>query len=155
MNGREVTGWQISIPVFHGTVWRMDFWTPPCFLMGDWNSSIFTTPPIFTILKTLPWALRDSKFTTHCSSKFPFAWSFQYGCVLSERTNLSAFVPVWLVLPRCEAAHLGVFDQMGCAHSGVFGARWHLPVVIADRYHHNRSNCETPEVGGLPSGVSG
>ena len=32
MSGREVTGRQISIPVFHGTLLPMDFWTPPHFL---------------------------------------------------------------------------------------------------------------------------
>ena len=32
MSGREVTGWQISIPIFHGTLWPMDFWTPPRFV---------------------------------------------------------------------------------------------------------------------------
>ena len=38
MSGREVTGWQISIPVFHGTVRPMDFWTPPRSL--KWVNSI-------------------------------------------------------------------------------------------------------------------
>ena len=28
-SGREVTGRQSSIPVFHGTLVPMDFWTPP------------------------------------------------------------------------------------------------------------------------------
>ena len=32
MGGREVTERQISIPVFHGTLFPMDFWTPPRFL---------------------------------------------------------------------------------------------------------------------------
>ena len=27
-----------------------------------------------------------------------------------EGTTLGVFVPTWLVLPRCEAKHLGVFD---------------------------------------------
>ena len=27
-----------------------------------------------------------------------------------EGTNVGVFVPVWLVLPRCEATNLGVFD---------------------------------------------
>ena len=47
-----------------------------------------------------------------------------------EGTNLGAFVPVWLVLPRCEATNLGVFDlchfdplKRGCANSGGFRAR--------------------------------
>ena len=37
MGGREVTGWQISTPIFHGTLWPTDFWTPlhfPELLMG-------------------------------------------------------------------------------------------------------------------------
>ena len=40
------------------------------------------------------------------------------------------FVPIWLVLPWCEATNLGVFDpchfallKRSCATSGVFGAR--------------------------------
>ena len=33
MSGREVTGRWISIPVFHGTLLPMDFWTPPRFLI--------------------------------------------------------------------------------------------------------------------------
>ena len=34
MSGREVTGWQpASWPVFRGTLWPMDFWTPPRFLI--------------------------------------------------------------------------------------------------------------------------
>ena len=32
MSGREVTGRQIRIPIFHGTSLPMDFWTPPRFL---------------------------------------------------------------------------------------------------------------------------
>ena len=32
MSGREVTGRQISIPIFHGILLPMDFWTPPRFL---------------------------------------------------------------------------------------------------------------------------
>ena len=35
MSGLEATEsvtWQISIPVIHGTLWPMDFWTPPRFL---------------------------------------------------------------------------------------------------------------------------
>ena len=27
-----------------------------------------------------------------------------------EGTNLGVFVPIWLVLPRCDATNLGVFD---------------------------------------------
>ena len=45
-------------------------------------------------------------------------------------TNLGVFVPIWLVLPRCEATNLGLFDlchfallKQGCANSGGFGAR--------------------------------
>ena len=48
-----------------------------------------------------------------------------------EGTNLGVFVPIWLVLNRCEATNLGVFDlcyfallKRGCANSGGFGARW-------------------------------
>ena len=47
-----------------------------------------------------------------------------------EGTNLGVFVPIWLVLPRCEAANLAVFDlchcallKQGCANSGGFAAR--------------------------------
>ena len=47
-----------------------------------------------------------------------------------EGTNLGVFVPIRLVLPRCEATNLGVFDlchfdllERGCANSGGFGAR--------------------------------
>ena len=47
-----------------------------------------------------------------------------------EGANLGVFVPIWLVLPRCEATNLGVFDlshfdllKRDCANSGVFGAR--------------------------------
>ena len=47
-----------------------------------------------------------------------------------EGTNLGVFVPIWLVLPRCDATNLGVFDlhhfallKWGCANSGGFGAR--------------------------------
>ena len=47
-----------------------------------------------------------------------------------EGTHLGVFVLVWLVLPRCEATNLGVFDlchfdllKRGCANSGGFGAR--------------------------------
>ena len=29
MRGHKVTGWQIRTQVFHGTLWPMDFWTPP------------------------------------------------------------------------------------------------------------------------------
>ena len=43
--------------------------------------------------------------------------------------NLGVFVPIWLVLPRCEATNLGVFDlchfallKRGCANSDAFGA---------------------------------
>ena len=32
MSGREVTERYIGIPVFHGTLLPMDFWTPPRFL---------------------------------------------------------------------------------------------------------------------------
>ena len=28
ISGREVTRWLVNIPVFHGTLWPMDFWTP-------------------------------------------------------------------------------------------------------------------------------
>ena len=45
-------------------------------------------------------------------------------------TNLGVFVPIWLVLHRCEATSLGVFDlcrfallKQSCANSGGFGAR--------------------------------
>ena len=41
-----------------------------------------------------------------------------------EGTSLGVFVPIWLVLPRCEATNLGVFDlchfallKRGCANS--------------------------------------
>ena len=47
-----------------------------------------------------------------------------------EGTNLGEFGPVWLVLPRCDATNLGVFDlchfdllKRGCANSGGFGFR--------------------------------
>ena len=47
-----------------------------------------------------------------------------------EGTNLGVFVPIWVVLLRCEATNLGVFDlcdfallKQGCANSGGFGAR--------------------------------
>ena len=33
MTGCEATGWQISIPVFHGTLFPMDLWTPSRFLI--------------------------------------------------------------------------------------------------------------------------
>ena len=43
-----------------------------------------------------------------------------------EDTNLGVFVPIWLVLHRCEATNLGVFDlchvallKRGCAISVV------------------------------------
>ena len=43
---------------------------------------------------------------------------------------MGVYVPIWLVLPRCEATSLGVFDpchsdllKQGCANSGGFGAR--------------------------------
>ena len=46
-----------------------------------------------------------------------------------EGTNLAVFVPVWLVLSRCEATNLDVFDlchfallKRGCANPGGFGA---------------------------------
>ena len=29
-----------------------------------------------------------------------------------EGTNLGVFVPIWSVLPRCEATNLGVFDSV-------------------------------------------
>ena len=42
-----------------------------------------------------------------------------------EGTSLGVFVPIWLVLPMCEATSLGVFDlchfallKRGCANSG-------------------------------------
>ena len=50
-----------------------------------------------------------------------------------EGTNLGVCVcvPIWLVLPWCDATSLGVFDlchfallKRGCANSGGFGARW-------------------------------
>ena len=48
-----------------------------------------------------------------------------------EGTNLGVLVPIWLVLCRCEATNLGVFDlchfallNQGCANSGGFGAYW-------------------------------
>ena len=47
-----------------------------------------------------------------------------------EGTILGVFVPIWLVVPRCEATSLGVFDlchfallKRGCPNSGGFGAR--------------------------------
>ena len=47
-----------------------------------------------------------------------------------ESTILGVFVPILLVLPRCESTNLGVFDlchfgllKRGCANSGGFGAR--------------------------------
>ena len=50
------------------------------------------------------------------------------GHLQKKVTNLGAFVPVWLVLPRCEGAILGTFDLCHfdlliwhCANSGVFG----------------------------------
>ena len=48
---------------------------------------------------------------------------------LSNPRRLGVFVPIWLVLPKCEATNLGVFDlyhfdllKRGCANSGVLGA---------------------------------
>ena len=53
------------------------------------------------------------------------------GRPLREGANLGVFVPIWLVLHRCEARNLGVFDlchfallKRGCANSDGFGARW-------------------------------
>ena len=47
-----------------------------------------------------------------------------------EGTNVGVFVPRGLVLARCEATNLGVFDlchftllKRGCENSGGFGAR--------------------------------
>ena len=34
----------------------------------------------------------------------------QTAVIPSEGTNLGVFVPIWLVLPGCEATALGVFD---------------------------------------------
>ena len=41
MSGREVTGRQISIPVFHGTFLDMNFWTPgpPRFLKKGFSQA--------------------------------------------------------------------------------------------------------------------
>ena len=48
-----------------------------------------------------------------------------------EGATLAVLVPIWLVLPKCEATSLGVFDlclcallKRGCATLGGFGARW-------------------------------
>ena len=41
MSGREVTGRYISIPVFHGTLLPMDFWTPPRCLIEGRESTVF------------------------------------------------------------------------------------------------------------------
>ena len=40
-----------------------------------------------------------------------------------EDTNLGVFVPILLVLPRCDATNLGVFDPCGCANAVGFGVR--------------------------------
>ena len=47
-----------------------------------------------------------------------------------DGTNLGVFVPIWLVLPWCEAINLGLFDlyhfallKRGLANLGGFGAR--------------------------------
>ena len=42
MTGRKVTGRQLNVPVFHGTLLRMDFWTPLRFLIF---ARTFPTPP--------------------------------------------------------------------------------------------------------------
>ena len=48
------------------------------------------------------------------------------GHLQQEGANLGVFAPMWLVLPRCEATNLGVFDlchfallKRGCANSVV------------------------------------
>ena len=45
MSGREATGWQNTIRVFHGTLWPMDVWTPPHFsrfLVTSWDNCFVT-----------------------------------------------------------------------------------------------------------------
>ena len=51
------------------------------------------------------------------------------GTTPARGTNLGVFVPLWLVLPRCEGTNLGVLDlchfallKRDCATSGGFGA---------------------------------
>ena len=40
MSGCELTGWQISIPIFHWTLWPVDLWTPLRFLVEAWLAKI-------------------------------------------------------------------------------------------------------------------
>ena len=66
----------------------------------------------------------SSKPTQICTARFEQVHSQREG------TNLGVFVPVWLVLPQCEAANLGVFDlchfdllKRGCEFGWVWSSR--------------------------------
>ena len=64
---------------------------------------------------SLAWELSDLQ--THPNLHKPWLSRSNGGHPQREGTNLGVFVPIWLVLPRCEATNLGVFDLCHFAYS--------------------------------------
>ena len=74
----------------------------------------------------MPFSIRELQTHPNLHSRL----SGQTAVIPSERAQICVcvcvFVPIWLVLPRCEATNLGVFDlchfallKRGCVNSGV------------------------------------
>ena len=125
-------------PQWHFSDLKMRFWgfgVPGlCSGSGRLQAKVVTT----LTSKLSPWliawqimSLAFSELQTHLNLH-SLVWVGQKAVIPSERVQIwVCLFLLWLVLSRCDATNLGVFDlchfaplKQGCANSGGFGAPW-------------------------------